>query len=1310
MRVFLNRALLLPVIILLLARGYSETFKNPRIIPTSSDPTGVAAADFNGDGKPDLAYVDGTTYSTRVLHVLLGNGDGTFSHGQDINLPIGTCGLRCQITVADVTADGKLDIIMGSAGTSTASVVVLVGNGDGTFGQPIVSSFSYGSTFPNLTGRLGVADVNGDGAIDLVVADGANYQIYVLLGNKTGRFQFSRAMFAQTAGVYLADLNGDGKLDIVSLGDIYGAPVYVYLGNGDGTFGAGVYFGAASGLILTDLDGDGHPDLVGTKYPNQLVFFKGKPDGTFAPAVALGTTSMPIYSLAAVADLNSDGNQDVVVLNPAGVGVLLGQAGLTLGPMQSFVMGNASSFSVAVADFNGDRHPDFAVGTVGGIAIMLGVGDGTFASGGDLYDMGGAVGSAAVGDFNGDGLSDIAVTLPGPAPRLLLGIGGGKFTLAPDPNSSYPYSSAGPTIAAGDFNGDGKLDLAVALPTNGTAAGSPNVFLGNGNGTFSAPIPISNGVTAIADVNHDSSSDIISVTNASSSIAVLLGTSDASFPQVVTSLRNPLYPQLLGIGDVNRDGKPDVIIGSNNGSGGMIGQVWTGNGDGSFTYANTLPAMPSGQIESGALTDLDGDGNVDLVVVLQSNNSATLGVFYGNSDGTFQSAVVSPLARLYTRMSVADVNQDGRPDLILDDGSLIAVIPNLGNRTFDQEFHYVAGAVLGSVVVADVNGDGFPDIVVANSTPNSYPSLGATVVVLLNDPNGSPPGGESISRSITISPEPSQYGQSFAVNISTSAPRLGLPVPTGSVTVTLDGLVAGKFALQAGAATFTGGSNLSPGTHAVIITYNGDAVYRPASFSLQHYINPPVYSTQTNLSVTPTSTYAGQTVRLTATVTSAASPVKPLGIVTFYDGADSIGSRIFNFIPMGPADPTLTVLDTALLTPGVHSITAAFDGYSIHNTSYWETLAPSRSNPTRVTVNSIPTTTALALSSATPTAGAVETLMATVTAAAGVPFGSVTFYDSGTVLATMALKPDSTATYSLSWPASGNHNLVAIFNPNGAFAQSSSAMLTVPVAASNLVRTYTSLLPLSNGPQPSTSTLIAKVEADGAPVEGEVTFLDRGSIIGTAKLDPAGLATIVFGSAAGTNILSASFTGTSTSAPSVSPTIEEQGLQGGPGFLLAVEGTVLDVPTRGSASLAITVAPAADFRSTIEFACEGVPKTYTCSFAPSSLTRGGVRFLTIASTRGAPPPPSSLWRHLGREGIFIVAVLAVFVTAHGRRRPLLFMLTCGFAIALAGCGAMIGRQSQGSNAAVIIIRATSMQGSDLVVHSAQVVLHLGSSR
>jgi hypothetical protein len=445
----------------------------------------VAVGDFNGDGKPDLAVAN---YGSDTVSVLLGQGDGTFLPA--VNYAAG--GAPWSVAVGDFNGDGIADLAVANQGTppsySNGSVSVLLGKGDGTF----LTAVSYAAGYQPVS--VAVGDFNGDGKQDLAVANygyyGNGQGVSVLLGNGDGTFltAVNYPGGIQPSAVAVGDFNGDGKQDLAVANETNPGTVSVLLGHGDGTFltaqsyAAGVY---PQSVAVGDFNGDGILDLAVANfaYYGTVSVLLGKGDGTFLTAVTYPTAGKWPRSVA-VGDFNGDGKQDLAVANQGdyygngqGVSVLLGNGNGTFQAPLAFGI-DTHPTAVAVGDFNGDGKPDLAVASSSGVSVLLGKGDGTFQLAQILAGAGPR--SVAVGDFNGDGKLDLAVTDygdydgNGQGVSVLLGKGDGTFLPALYYYVPYPHS-----VAVGDFNGDGKPDLAVANDYGGVS-----VLLGNGNGTF----------------------------------------------------------------------------------------------------------------------------------------------------------------------------------------------------------------------------------------------------------------------------------------------------------------------------------------------------------------------------------------------------------------------------------------------------------------------------------------------------------------------------------------------------------------------------------------------------------------------------------------------------------------------------------------------------------------------------------------------------------------------------------------------------------------------------------------------------------
>jgi hypothetical protein len=354
------------------------------------------------------------------------------------------------VAIGDVNGDGKPDLVVAnefcSINCENGSVSVLLGNGDGTF-QAAVSYSSGGYAAVSVA----VRDVNGDGKPDLVVANKfcnincENGSVSVLLGNGDGTFQPAVSYGSggyQAYSVAVADVNGDGRPDLVVANEFCNlncanGSVSVLLGNGDGTFQAAVSYSsggyAAVSVAMGDVNGDGRPDLVvanecvsNLNCANGLVsVLLGNGDGTFEPAVSYDSGGSLAYSVA-MGDVNGDGRPDLVVVNEfcnlncanGLVSVLLGNGDGTFEPAASYDSGGYQAVSVALGDVNGDGNPDLVVANEfctlncenGSVSVLLGNGDGTFQAAVSYSSGGYAAYSVAMGDVNGDGKPDLAVT------------------------------------------------------------------------------------------------------------------------------------------------------------------------------------------------------------------------------------------------------------------------------------------------------------------------------------------------------------------------------------------------------------------------------------------------------------------------------------------------------------------------------------------------------------------------------------------------------------------------------------------------------------------------------------------------------------------------------------------------------------------------------------------------------------------------------------------------------------------------------------------------------------------------------------
>lgn len=339
---------------------------------TGTSPISVAVADFNGDGKPDLAIAN---FMSGNVSILLGNGDGTFQTAVNYN-----AGSRpISVAIGDFNGDGNLDLAVANNKTS-GTVSILLGQGDGTF--KIGAAYAAGSS----SRWVAVGDFNGDNKLDLAVANQTSNNVSILLGNGDGTF---RAPVNYNAGsapvcVVAADLTGNGILDLAVADASSGidSTVSVLLGNGDGTFQTAAAYDTGSrpeSVVVADFNNDGILDLAAADYDgNEVSLLLGAGNGTFGRASNFAVGKEPVA--IASADFAGNGNADLVTpsFSTKTVSVLIGNGA---GSFQPFVSYGAGSFprAVAAVDVNGDNAPDLEVANDIGdnVSILLNTG-GTF--------------------------------------------------------------------------------------------------------------------------------------------------------------------------------------------------------------------------------------------------------------------------------------------------------------------------------------------------------------------------------------------------------------------------------------------------------------------------------------------------------------------------------------------------------------------------------------------------------------------------------------------------------------------------------------------------------------------------------------------------------------------------------------------------------------------------------------------------------------------------------------------------------------------------------------------------------------------
>lgn len=699
-------------------------FEKPMTISTGTDshPTSIALADFNHDNILDIMV---TNFDSDNLGIFLGNSTGGFIQQLSITLDASN---PWALMVNDLNKDNHMDIVVVNHGTE--NMVILFGIGNGQFTNATI----YATGYDSHPYSIAIADLNNDTNLDIAIANYGTNEVIIFYGYGNGTFKqpvrFSTGQGSNPSGIIIIDLNKDNLLDI-ALSNFGSNNVAILFGYGNGKFAKPRTFSTGSNSHPSHITSgyfnrDNLLDMAITHYgTNSIGIFLGNESKIFEPqtAYSTGSGSHPTYIVTSNLDGN---NQSKLIVANTGVHNILSLSSYVNNVsllLTKYSTGSSSRpHSAQIGDFNNDKLLDIYVVTTDNSLVFLGYGNGSFAdpiidsNGGNMSPC-----SLTVADFNNDNQSDIARGCGGLTNlTILLGYGNGTFFN--QGQFSVGEDLIAVAITYGDFNGDKLLDIAA---TDHSITGF-SILLGDGNGSFigGGRYSLGNGADessiATGDFNRDNRLDIAISTRLNGIIYIFLGYGNGSFYWFTScSTGAGSNPVSIVVADINNDHLLDISVAVY--AAAQI-NLFFGYGNGSFTKADVYSSGFDSHPTSINVADLNNDGRLDIVTLI----NVGIAIFFAYDHGKFSNQITYPIAVQsgLNSLSIGDFNGDYRLDfnVAIKDSFAIGILISNFSAGFNIQNQYSTGSHLhpSSIVVRDINKDRKLDIIVVYALDENF--------------------------------------------------------------------------------------------------------------------------------------------------------------------------------------------------------------------------------------------------------------------------------------------------------------------------------------------------------------------------------------------------------------------------------------------------------------------------------------------------------------------------------------------------------------------------------------------------------------